>query len=137
MLARQNVIDKEIAALIRRPALRGHVGEWIARQIFGVKLEKSAAHEGIDGHFENPPLAGKTVNVKWYGKREGVLDIRPEAVPDYYLVMTGPQGGARSSRGESRPWVISEVFLFDASALLKQLTEEKTQTWRRLVRTEA
>ena len=47
--------------------------------------------EGIDGRSANDPLAGKTVNVKWYGKREGVLDINPAGVPDHYLVMTGPK----------------------------------------------
>ena len=30
LLARRNAIDEEIVALIGRPAIRGHVGEWIA-----------------------------------------------------------------------------------------------------------
>ena len=121
LLARRNAIDKEIAALIGRPAIRGHVGEWIAREIFRVTLEESAVQEGFDGRFADGPRAGQTVNVKWYGKREGLLDINPAGVPDYYLVMTGPKAGAMTSRGQTRPLVITEVFLFDAPALVERL----------------
>ena len=61
------------------------------------------------------------MNVKWYGKRTGVLDINPHGVPDYYLVMTGPKAAAGNARGQTLPWVITEVFLFDASALVERL----------------
>ena len=125
LLARRNAIDEEIAALINRPAIMGHAGEWIAQKIFGLTLEESAARKGFDGWFADGPLARKTVNVKWYGKREGLLDINPDGVPDYYLVMTGPKAAARTSRGQTRPWVITEVFLFDAPTLVEQLREQK------------
>ena len=125
LLARRNAIDEEIAALIDRPAIRGHVGEWIAQEIFGVTLEESAVQKGFDGRFADGPLVGKTVNVKWYGKREGLLDINPKGVPDYYLVMTGPKSAAMTSRGQTRPWVITEVFLFDAQALVEQFRVQK------------
>ena len=42
LLARRNAIDEKIAALIGRPAIRSHVGEWIAQEIFRVTLEESA-----------------------------------------------------------------------------------------------
>ena len=123
LLARRHAIDEEIAPLIGgRPVIRGHVGEWIAQEIFKVKLEISANRKIIDGRFACGPLAGKTVNVKWYGKREGLLDINPDGVLDYYLVMTGPKAVARTSWGQTRAWVITEVFLFDAPALVKGLT---------------
>ena len=51
LLARRNAIDEQIAALIGRPAIRGHVGEWIAHEIFGVTLEESAVQKGFDGRF--------------------------------------------------------------------------------------
>ena len=35
LLARRNAIDEKIAALIGRPAISGHVGEWIARKSLG------------------------------------------------------------------------------------------------------
>ena len=122
LLESRNDIDEKIAALIGRPAIRGHVGEWIACEIFGVTLEENAVQEGFDGRFADGSLAEKTVNVKWYGKREGVLDINPHGVlPNYYLVMTGPKAvAAMNSRGP-RPLVITEVFLFDAPALVERL----------------
>ena len=125
LLARRNAIDEKITALIGRPAISGHVGEWIAQEIFKVKLAKSANRKGFDGRFTGGPLAKKMVNVKWYGKRDGKLDINPDGVPDYYLVMTGPKAGAMTSRGQTRPWVITEVFLFDAPTLVEQFRMQK------------
>ena len=131
LLARRNAIDEEIGALVGRPAIRGHVGEWIAQEIFRVTLEESASQEGFDGRFADGPLAGKTVNVKWYGERTGVLGINLDGVPDYYLVMTGPKAVATTSRGQTLPWVITEVFLLDARALVKRLGKGGVATYVR------
>jgi hypothetical protein len=57
------------------------------------------------------------VNVKWYLKREGLLDTTESMALDYYLVLTGPASAAASSRGTTRPWCIEAVFLFDARQL--------------------
>jgi hypothetical protein len=81
----------------------------------------------IDGHFASGPLRGKTVNIKWYAKEESLLDIRPDAVPDYYLVLTGPRGRAVSSRGEARCWSIDSVFLFESAPLLSTLAARGVQ----------
>ena len=121
LIGNKNAIDREIADIIGRPALIGHVGEHIAAKIFGIKLERSASSKAIDGRFVGGDLAGKTVNVKWYAKLEGLLDITPDTPPDYYLVLTGPRQSPASSRGTLRPWLIRSVFLFDAAALLKDL----------------
>ena len=118
---RKNRADAEIARIIGRPALIGHTGEYIAAIIFNIKLRRSAASKGIDGCFVGGDLAKKTVNIKWYSKMEGVLDITPEAIPDFYLVMAGPRGAATSSRGTTRPWLISHVFLFDGRELITEL----------------
>ena len=120
-IQRKNSVGAEIARIVGRPALLGHVGEYIAARIFGIALEQSAARKGIDGYFTRGNLAGKTVNIKWYGKMEGVLDISQESLPDFYLVMTGPKGSPISSRGAMRPWIISCVFLFDAVKLVGEL----------------
>ena len=56
-----------------------------------------------------------------YGKREGILDIRSEYLPDYFLVLTGPKSSAADSHGTTRPWVINEVFLFEARPLIDRL----------------
>ena len=123
LISRKNAVAEEIAAIIRRPALIGHVGEYIASRIFGIYLEESAVSKGIDGRFADGPLAGASVNIKWYTKHEGLLDITPEALPDYYLVLAGPKAPAVSSRGSIRPWLIRSVFLFDAKVLVKKLEE--------------
>ena len=117
LLRERNAIDGEIARLIQRPMTSGHLGEWIAAQDFDIQLETSAAAAGIDGRFRSGPLKDRTVNIKWYLKREGLLDTTESAVLDYYLVLTGPRSAAESSRGSTRPWCIQAVFLFDARQL--------------------
>jgi hypothetical protein len=127
LLRDRNRIDEQIAALIGRPALTGHIGEWIAAQIFGVKLEDSASQAGIDGCFTEPPLVGRTVNVKFYGVRTNVLDMKEigKPQPGFYLAMTGPKAAAASSRGCARPCVIREVFLFETGPLIQRLGRVK------------
>ena len=71
LLRERNAIDGEIAWLIQRPMTSGHLGEWIAAQVFDIQLETSAAAAGIDGRFRSGPLQDRTVNIKWYLKREG------------------------------------------------------------------
>jgi len=117
LLQRRNAIDADLAAIMQRPMTSGHLGEWIAARIFDIDLEESASATAIDGRFRSGPVAGRTVNVKWYLKREGVLDMTESDALDYYLVLTGPFSGAGSSRGSTRPWCIEGVYLFDARQL--------------------
>ena len=121
LLAERNGVDARIAAIIGRPAQAGHLGEYIASAILGIQLEASAVQAGYDGRFRDGPLAGKTVNIKMYGKREGLLDINEEHVPEFYLVLAGPKSPALTSKGSTRPFVIKEVFLFDAPALIARV----------------
>jgi hypothetical protein len=117
LLRERNVIDVELARLINRPMTSGHLGEWIAAQIFDIELEASAVAVGIDGRFRSGPLQGRTVNIKWYLKREGLLDMTDSAALDYYLVLTGPRSPAVTSLGTTRPWCIEAVYLFQARQL--------------------
>ncbi len=119
----RNSIGNDIAALIGRPAQIGHVGEYIASAIFNISLEESATHKGSDGYFIDEPLVGKSVNIKWYGKQEGILDINPNGIPDYFLVLTGPKSVAPTSRGSIRPWIIESVFLINGKELIDILHE--------------
>jgi len=96
-------------------------GEYIAAEIFDIELEELANAKGFDGHFRNGSLAGRTVNVKWYGKLEYMLDITPDALPDFFLVMTGPKAVEPTSNGGIRPWLIDYVFLFNAAELMIEL----------------
>jgi len=123
LIQARNQIAKDIASLIGRPATLGHVGEYIAADIFRIVLEASAAQKGIDGRFADGPLQGRSANVKWYGKQKGLLSITPAFLPDYYLVLAGPKAPAGSSKGEILPWVIRSVHLFYAHALVGVLRQ--------------
>lgn len=122
LITARNRINWQITELTGRPALIGHAGEFIASRIFDIALEDSATAQSADGRFRTGPVAGRSVNVKWYAKKEGVLDIRPDALPHFYLVMTGPRSAALSSRGDDRPWLIDRVFLFEAPTLIESLS---------------
>jgi hypothetical protein len=120
LLRQRNEIDREIASMIHRPAIVSHIGEYIASRVFDIELHSSAVHKFSDGVFRSGPLAGKTVNIKMYGKAEGLLDINPAGAPDYYLVLAGPRGVAWTSRGAHRPVLIENVFLFNAPAFVQE-----------------
>lgn len=121
LIAERNAVDAEIAAITGRPVVAGHLGEWIAAQIFDIELETSAVAKALHGRFRSGPLAGRTLNVKWYGKEESLLDVSEDERLHYYLVMTGPRCSAASSRGATRPLLIPSVYLFDAAQLLNEL----------------
>ncbi len=121
LLKHRNTIDQQIASLIGRPAEKGHIGEFVASQIFHIRLNESASMKDIDGYFSDGPLAGKSVNIKYYGKREGLIDMSTSELIDYYLVLTGSIGTATSSRGTHRPWIIANVYLFDAHVVYASL----------------
>jgi len=121
LLTKRRHIDSDISSIIGRPSLPSHIGEFIASRIFGIKLEVSATTKSIDGVFVEGPLKGKTVNVKLYGKQEGILDITTHSLADYYLVLTGPKSPPLTSRGATRPLVIDHVYLFEMRTLVKSL----------------
>jgi hypothetical protein len=117
----KNTADQAIAGLVGRPCQIGHVGEWIAARVFDIELHASAVTAASDGVFRSGPLTGRSVNIKWYGREEALLDVHTEAGPEVYLVMTGPRSVALSSRGAVRPWVISSVYLFEHGWLVDDL----------------
>jgi len=119
----KNLVDDRIARITDRPCERGHTGEYIASLIFEITLERAANAKYYDGKFAEGALAGKTVEIKWYGKLEYTLDIKTTQ-PDYYLVMTGNQSPPVASKGKTRPWTINHVYLFDANELIVKLKEQ-------------
>ena len=121
LIRERNANEGAITGIIGRPALLGHIGEYIASRIFDIELEKSATNPGSDGRFRSGPLADTSVNVKCYPKRDGLLDINPKHLPDYYLVLAGPEPKAATSTGKPRPWGIQNVFLFEAARLVARL----------------
>jgi hypothetical protein len=102
VIRKRNSLECEITALIARPAQIGHIGEYIASTIVYIALKESASHKSIDGHFREEPLKGCSVNIKWCALYEGTLDVTPDSLPDFHLVLTGPKSGAMSSRGQVR-----------------------------------
>ena len=66
-------------------------------------------------------MAGRTVNIKWYSKLEYMLDINPDDLPDFFLVMTGPKALEMTSKGGIRPWLIDYVFLINVVELMIEL----------------
>jgi hypothetical protein len=127
LIKQRNTVEVEMTAFTGRPATLGHLGEYIAGNVFGIDLLKSAAHKGIDGHFATGPLSGYSVNIKWYAAHQNLLDITPLALPDFYLVMTGSKSESMSSRGRSQPWAIEHVYLFQADALVEQLQKYRVK----------
>ena len=125
LVKEKNEVELGISSIIGRPALIGHTGEYIASEIFNIRLVDSASNKGFDGYFTKGMLTGKSVNVKWYTKRECFLDINPLGLPDFYLVMTGPHRNATSSRGTTLPWKISNVYLFNSIWLIDHLNQRK------------
>jgi hypothetical protein len=121
LLRERNAIDARIAALTGRPALPGHLGEWIAARIFDIKLAEPAVERGIDGWFRSTPRPGGSVNIKLYGTRGGFIDLVEDHAADYYLVLTGPIAQPVSSRGTHRPVCVHAVYLFDTAVLLEDL----------------
>ena len=123
LIRQRNRVDADIAAAIGRPAHPGHIGEFVAAAIFDIELIESATHRGADGHFTRGPLAGRSVNIKKYSLDQGLLDVRLDALPDFFLVLTGARTPAASSRGTTQPWTVEAVYLLEAAPLVAQLRE--------------
>ena len=117
LLSNRNSIDEEIGVIIGRPASTGHIGEYIAAEIFDIKLSESASEKSLDGYFQSGSLANSSVNIKYYTVRGSILDITPDSLPDYYLVMMGSSVSSESSRGMVYPANIASVHIFESSSL--------------------
>jgi hypothetical protein len=122
LIRARNEIDAELSVIVGRPPLSGHLAEWLASEVLGVQLEAAATARGIDGRFSrDSPLADRTVNVKYLGKQEGILDVSDFPGLDFYLVLAGPKAGVGTSKGTTRPWVIAQAFVFNASDLAEHV----------------
>lgn len=122
LISCRNQLEAEISAITGRPALLGQLGEYIASRIFPIRLIKNASHKAFDGYFFQGELAPCSVNIKWYAMREGLVDISPGFLPDYYLILVGPPPSATAALGlRNRPWKICGAHLFDANELVDAL----------------
>lgn len=123
----RNTVESNIANLLGSSVNLNTVGEYIAATIFGITLIPSTQHGEFAGIFASQPLRGKTVDVQWFPRREGFLNLRIEPTPDYYLVLAGPKQESSTARALVNPWLISSVHLFNASELFNALRERGVQ----------
>jgi hypothetical protein len=136
-LVRQlNGVGRDISVMTDRPPLMGNVGEFIAANVFDIELHSAGNSAGSDGRFRSGPRQEASVNIKWYARLE-TLDINPKAVPDVYLVLAGPRA-TPSTKRHIRPWVIANVYFFDAPTLHAELHARgvKIQVGTSLLRTQ-
>ena len=127
LLHQRNIIERQISEVIQRPATQGHIGEYIASKILGIDLSKTANTNAIDGWFSNDQLSGKSVNIKFYSKQDGLLAIKAELQPDYFLILTGPLSPPGSSKGKTHACVIDHIYLFDGKKLAEALNTRGTK----------
>lgn len=127
LLRARNTVESNIANLLGNNVQRSTVGEYIAASIFQITLIPSSQHHEFAGIFAAQPLAGQTVDVQWYPRREGSLHVYTEPAPDYYLVLAGPKQESSTVRALVSPWVITSVHLFASSELLLALQERNVQ----------
>jgi hypothetical protein len=127
LLKSRATVDSKIANIIGRPTHVQDVGEYIASVIFGIAIEEPTPHKAGSGRFTHGPLAGRNVDIQWYIRRDGELNIKPDVLPDYYLVLAGPKSGVASIRNLANPWTIESVFLFDARKLVEVLRERNVK----------
>jgi hypothetical protein len=127
LLKSRDTIDYKIATIIGHPTQVQSVGEYIASVIFGITLTgEIMVHKSSDGRFELGPLAGRTVDVQWRTKHDGILHLKTDPLPDYYLVFVGSKE-ATALHSLSIPWVIESVHLFHSTELLNALHERGVQ----------
>ncbi len=124
LIKSRNTIDNKLATLIGHTAQAGNIGEYIASVIFKIKLDDTEKSKGRDGRFTQGPLAGRSVDVQWRTKHDGQINIRQDAYPDYYLILSGPE---TATPAFSSPWLINAIFLFQAQELLNALRERGVQ----------
>ncbi|MGH8895794.1 MAG: hypothetical protein ACRDZ4_01930 [Egibacteraceae bacterium] len=58
-VVQHNAIDAAIAAMVGRPVTAGHLGEWIASQMFDVSSRPRARERSKDGSPPAPLRAGR------------------------------------------------------------------------------
>ena len=125
LLQISNFVNDRISKIIGRPANIGSIGEYIAAEIFDIALVTNPVAKAIDGHFRHGELAGRSVNVKFYSRFGGLLDMASEieegGFPDFYLVLSGPKPTSMLTRGTQAPMVIEAVYLLDSRKLLGDL----------------
>src|SRR5258708_17280287 len=117
LLRARNTVESNIANLLGSGVNLNTVGVYIAATIFGITLLPFTRSSEFTGTFASQPLSGKTVDVQWYPRREGFMNVRAEASPDYYLVFAGPKQESSTARALVNPCLVSSLHLFETQDL--------------------
>lgn len=117
----RNAVESNIANLLGSAVNLDTVGEFIAANVCGIRLIPSVQHNEFAGIFTNAALMGKTVDIRWYTRREGFLNVHTDPTPDYTLVLAGPKLDQNEARALVNPWIITSVYLFHTQELLHTL----------------
>ena len=128
LIKNRNKIDERISELTSRPASTGHIGEYLAKEIFEIVLDKSAAKKGVDGTFDKDGLKG-SVNIKYYTSdyRFLIIDACRDNRPDYFLIFRGSSIKKTSSKDIYYPLDIHSVHLFESEPLVCSLKANRVQ----------
>jgi hypothetical protein len=121
LIRSRNTVESNIANLLGCEVNLSNLGERIAAAIFGIRLIPAATSNGFVGIFTNPALTGKTVDVRWYPRRDSFMNVHIDPAPDYTLVLAGPKIEPDEARALVNPWVITSVYLFSMQELLATL----------------
>ena len=127
LLHARNTVESNIANLLGGAVNLNTVGEYIAASIFEIRLLPTVQHHEFAGIFAGGPLAGGSVDVQWYPRREGSMYVHSSLTPDYYLVLAGPRQESSTARAHVNPWIIASVHLFAGPKLLAALHERQVQ----------
>ena len=128
LIKNRNLIDKEISKIIDRPAEKGHIAEFIAFKVFPIKMHENKSTKDFDGFFTDGDLKGKKVDIKYHSVNEYLLNLNSNVEYDVFLlVFTGPYKPAASSKGQTRPFCISNVYLFNEMKLCEELRGERVK----------
>ena len=125
----RNFVNSSVSRIIRGPAETGRIAEFVAGQIFDIKLAETFVKKAIDGWFRPAsPLAGRSVNVKYRSSSSKRLNIENSPFladhPDYYLAFRGPNVSKGPTSEKTLPLVIEAVFLFASHELIPALAAE-------------
>lgn len=118
LVMQRNLIDYQIAQILKMPAIQPYVARYIAAAIFGIELPSLARSHGW---FTQGELAGKSVQIRWRAHCIKPVQFSPP-IPNFCLVLTGAKVPPKSLDSNTRPLVIDAVHLFRVDELIKEVS---------------
>jgi hypothetical protein len=121
LLQQRNGIDQRIAEIIGQAAEPQRIADAVADAVFDIEPAGGARYS----RFRSGPAVGKTVSVQYSFRQTGLLNLYPYPknadLPDYFLVLTGPDGTAIQYHHQTTPFTIAAAYLFDGIEIATEL----------------